>query len=44
VRFVQVFTIAGLALGCGLAPAQAEKRVVLVVGNGRYANLAANDS
>jgi hypothetical protein len=32
-----------LALACALVPAHAEKRVALVIGNDRYANLAANE-
>jgi formylglycine-generating enzyme required for sulfatase activity len=36
-------TAAGLALACVLAPAHAEKRVALVIGNDRYANLPAHE-
>jgi uncharacterized caspase-like protein len=32
-----------LALACALAPAHAEKRVALVIGNDRYANLPAHE-
>jgi hypothetical protein len=39
VRFHQIIASAGLALTCALAPAHAEKRVGLVVGNDRYVNL-----
>jgi formylglycine-generating enzyme required for sulfatase activity len=35
-RFLQFIAVAALALACALAPAQAEKRVALVVGNGAY--------
>jgi hypothetical protein len=34
--FPQFIAVAWLALVCALAPAQAEKRVALVVGNGAY--------
>jgi hypothetical protein len=43
VRFLQFIAVVGLAVACTLAPARAEKRVALVVGNDRYANLAANE-
>jgi formylglycine-generating enzyme required for sulfatase activity len=43
VRFHQFIAAAGLALACVFAPAHAEKRVALVVGNGHYVNLAANE-
>jgi hypothetical protein len=32
-----------VALICAVAPANADKRVALVIGNDRYANLAANE-
>ena len=35
-RFPQAIVIAVLALACALAPAHAEKRVALVIGNGAY--------
>jgi hypothetical protein len=38
-RFLHFIAAAWLALTCALAPAQAEKRVALVIGNDRYANL-----
>src|SRR5579871_1608966 len=43
VRTVQIIAAAGLALICAVAPADAEKRVALVIGNDRYANLPANE-
>jgi formylglycine-generating enzyme required for sulfatase activity/uncharacterized caspase-like protein len=43
VRFQQFIAITCLALTCALASAHAEKRVALVIGNDRYANLAANE-
>jgi uncharacterized caspase-like protein len=43
VRFLQFFAVTSLALACAVAPAYAEKRVALVVGNNRYANLGANE-
>jgi hypothetical protein len=43
VRFLQVIAAAGLALTCAFAPACAEKRVALVIGNDRYANLSSTD-
>jgi formylglycine-generating enzyme required for sulfatase activity/uncharacterized caspase-like protein len=38
-RFHQIIAAAWLALACAVAPAHAEKRIALVVGNDRYANL-----
>jgi hypothetical protein len=38
VRFRQFIAAAWLALTCAAAPAHAEKRVALVIGNDRYAN------
>jgi formylglycine-generating enzyme required for sulfatase activity len=35
-RVLQFIAVVGLALACALAPARAEKRVALVVGNGAY--------
>jgi formylglycine-generating enzyme required for sulfatase activity len=35
-RVLQIIAVVGLALACALAPARAEKRVALVVGNGAY--------
>jgi uncharacterized caspase-like protein len=43
VRFHQIIAVAWLALACALAPAHAEKRVALVIGNDRYANLPAHE-
>jgi hypothetical protein len=43
VRFPQFIAITWLALMCALAPADAEKRVALVIGNDRYGNLAAHE-
>jgi formylglycine-generating enzyme required for sulfatase activity len=43
VRFPQFIAVTWLALLCALAPAHAEKRVALVIGNERYANLSANE-
>src|SRR5215468_7563277 len=43
VRFLHLIAVTWLALACALAPAYAEKRVALVIGNDRYANLAANE-
>jgi Caspase domain len=43
VRFPQFVAATWLAFVCALAPAYAEKRVALVVGNNRYANLSAGD-
>jgi formylglycine-generating enzyme required for sulfatase activity len=40
VRFVQIVALTSLALTTGLAPAHAEKRIALVIGNDRYANLS----
>jgi hypothetical protein len=42
-RFPQFIAVAWLALACALAPAHAEKRVALVIGNDRYINLPANE-
>jgi formylglycine-generating enzyme required for sulfatase activity len=43
VRFHQFIAAAWLALACAAAPAHAEKRVALVIGNDRYANLPAHE-
>jgi uncharacterized protein (DUF2147 family) len=43
VRFPVVIAIVSLAFICALAPAHAEKRVALVIGNDRYANLSASE-
>jgi hypothetical protein len=43
VRFHQVIAATWLAFVCSLAPAHAEKRAALVIGNDRYANLAAHE-
>jgi formylglycine-generating enzyme required for sulfatase activity/uncharacterized caspase-like protein len=43
VRAPQFGAIIWLALVCALTPAYAEKRVALVIGNDRYANLPANE-
>jgi formylglycine-generating enzyme required for sulfatase activity/uncharacterized caspase-like protein len=43
VGFPQFIAVTWLALICALAPAHAEKRVALVVGNDRYANLSAQE-
>jgi formylglycine-generating enzyme required for sulfatase activity len=43
VRIAQLISVASLALMWALTPAHAEKRVALVIGNDRYANLAANE-
>jgi formylglycine-generating enzyme required for sulfatase activity len=43
VRFLQVIAVTRLALACAPAPSHAEKRVALVIGNERYANLTANE-
>jgi uncharacterized caspase-like protein len=43
VRVSQFIAVTWLALKCTLAPAHAEKRVALVIGNDRYANLSANE-
>jgi uncharacterized caspase-like protein len=43
VRFAQFIAATSLALVCALTPARAEKRVALVIGNDRYANLPAHD-
>jgi hypothetical protein len=43
VRFCQIIAIVWLVLACALAPAHPEKRVALVIGNDRYANLPANE-
>ena len=42
-RFLQFIAVAGLALTCAVAPAHAEKRVALVIGNDRYANLPTHE-
>lgn len=42
-RFPQFIAITWLALMCALAPADAEKRVALVIGNDRYGNLPAHE-
>jgi hypothetical protein len=42
-RFLQFIAITWLALMCALAPAHAAKRVALVIGNSRYANLSLNE-
>jgi formylglycine-generating enzyme required for sulfatase activity len=39
VRFHHIIAATWLALACAIAPAHAEKRVALVIGNDRYANL-----
>jgi formylglycine-generating enzyme required for sulfatase activity len=39
VRFLQFIAVTWLALMCALAPAHADKRVALVIGNGAYQNL-----
>jgi uncharacterized caspase-like protein len=39
-RFPEIIMAAGLVLACALAPAHAEKRVALVIGNDRYPNLS----
>jgi hypothetical protein len=39
----QVIAVTWLALICALGPAHAERRVALVIGNDRYANLPANE-
>jgi hypothetical protein len=41
--FHQFIITTWLALACAIVPAHAEKRVALVIGNDRYANLAAED-
>jgi formylglycine-generating enzyme required for sulfatase activity len=43
VGFLRFIATAWLALVCAFAPAHAEKRVALVIGNDRYANLAAHE-
>jgi formylglycine-generating enzyme required for sulfatase activity len=43
VRFPQFIAVTWLALTCALAPAHAEKRVALAIGNDRYPNLSANE-
>jgi formylglycine-generating enzyme required for sulfatase activity len=43
VRFPQIIGVAGLMLLCAIAAVHAEKRVAVVIGNARYANLAANE-
>jgi formylglycine-generating enzyme required for sulfatase activity len=42
-RVLQFIASAWLALFCALVPVQAEKRVALVIGNDRYANLPAHE-
>jgi hypothetical protein len=42
-RVPQFIAVIWLVLVCALAPAHAEKRVALVIGNDRYANLPANE-
>jgi hypothetical protein len=42
VGFPRFIAVIWLVLMCALAPAHAEKRVALVIGNDRYASLAAN--
>jgi hypothetical protein len=42
-RVHQFVAVTWLALVCTFAPAHADKRVALVVGNDRYANLSANE-
>jgi hypothetical protein len=42
-HILHIIAVAGLALACALAPARAEKRVALVIGNDRYANLPASE-
>jgi Caspase domain len=42
-RFVGIIMAAGLVLTCAPAPAHAEKRVALVIGNDRYPNLSSNE-
>jgi formylglycine-generating enzyme required for sulfatase activity len=39
VRFLQIIAMTWLALACSLAPASAEKRVALVVGNSKYTGI-----
>jgi uncharacterized caspase-like protein len=39
-RFPEIIMAAGIVLTCAMAPAHAEKRVALVVGNDRYPNLS----
>jgi formylglycine-generating enzyme required for sulfatase activity len=43
VRFPRIIAATWLTLICALVPAHAEKRVALVVGNDRYANLPAHE-
>jgi formylglycine-generating enzyme required for sulfatase activity len=43
VRFSQFIAVTSMALMWALAPAQAERRVALVIGNDRYTNLPANE-
>jgi formylglycine-generating enzyme required for sulfatase activity len=43
VRVHQLIAVTWLALVCALAPACAEKRVALVIGNDRYANLPTHE-
>jgi hypothetical protein len=42
-RFLKVISAVWLGLACVLAPACAEKRIALVIGNDRYANLPAHE-
>jgi hypothetical protein len=42
-RFPQFIAVTWLALVCALSPAHAGKRVALVIGNDRYANLPAHE-
>ncbi len=42
-RFIQILAFVMAALVCAFAPAYAEKRVALVIGNNSYANLPANE-
>ena len=42
-RFPQFIAVTWLALTCTLAPADAQRRVALVIGNDRYANLPAHE-
>ncbi len=42
-RFIQIIVFAAAALVCAFAPACAEKRVALVIGNNSYANLPASE-
>jgi hypothetical protein len=42
-RILHIIAVVGLTLLCVLAPARAEKRVALVIGNDRYANLGVHE-